>query len=289
MCNYIISADDFGLAAGINRGIIEGFKKGIITSASICANGRSFEEAILLVKENPGLDIGLHIVLIEEKPLSDPSLIKSLVNKNGLLFKKNYQFLLRYFLGAIRKEDIEQEIREQFRKAFKSGLKVTHVDSHRHLHILPGILNIIIKLCQEYKVFSVRCSYQPLAVREIFSCSVNIFRTILQLPINITCFISRRKLKNSGIYACRACYGLLHSGSFNFTNFKKTINVLENRAGVYEIMFHPAIVDTELMCKYRHWKYNWAADFLTLTSPDIKRFVKEKNIKLLSFRSAGFP
>jgi predicted glycoside hydrolase/deacetylase ChbG (UPF0249 family) len=129
--------------------------------------------------------------------------------------------------------------------------------------------------------------YQPLAVREIFSCSANIFRTILQLPINIACLISRRKLKNSGIYACRACYGLLHSGSFDSADFKKMLGALENRAGVYEIMFHPAIIDAELIRRYRHWKYNWAADLLALTSPDIKAFVKEKNIKLLNFRSAG--
>ena len=79
----------------------------------------------------------------------------------------------------------------------------------------------------------------------------------------------------------------MNSGSFDLNNFKKTVNALEDRVGVYEIVFHPASVDEELMREYRHWKYDWTADFLTLTSPDIKNLIKEKNIELLNFRFLG--
>lgn len=278
----IVNADDFGLSRGINEGIIEGHKKGFITSASISANGEFFEDAVLSAKNNPGLDVGLHITLIEERPVSRPETVKSMLGANGLFFGKNYQFLFRYFLGKIKKNEIEKEIRAQFEKALTCGIRLTHVDSHRHIHMLPGILKIVIKLCREYNVYSLRFPYEPVISHNRCQGFLNnIYRRLIQLTINLFCLISTGIINKYDLKICAGCRGLLNSGNINLQVFKKIVNSL--KGGRYEAVFHPALSDENLIIKYGHWNYNWAADMATLTSLRARDFLEDKGVKIISF------
>jgi chitin disaccharide deacetylase len=257
----VISADDFGLSDGRNRGIIECFRKGAVTSASVCANGAAFEEAVLLAKQNPGLDIGLHIVLTGEKPLSAPSRIRSLIDKEGRLHKDENSFFWRY----INAGDIENEIREQFRKAVSCGLTITHVDGHNHLHVLPGVLPIVIKLCKEYKIRIIRLPYEPPALGPF--CGK-------RLVLGFFCLFARYLIQKGGLLSCDRCYGITHSGSLGPAAFQRIIERLGG--GLNEIMTHPACGP----------KSGYGAeDFATLTSGRVAQAVLEGRIRLSSFGS----
>jgi predicted glycoside hydrolase/deacetylase ChbG (UPF0249 family) len=258
----IISADDFGLSQDRNRGIIECFRRGAVTSASFCANGAAFEEAVLLAKQNPSLDIGLHIALTGEKPLAAPSQIKSLVDKNGRLYKDWRSFFWRY----IKAGDLEKEIREQFQKVVSCGLKITHVDGHSHLHILPGILPIVIKLCKEHKIQIIRLPSEPAALGLL--CGK-------RLILGFLCLFARYIIRMNGLLSCDQCYGIAHSGRLSPAVFQRITRNLGG--GLNEIVTHPTSgPDKE--------DYG-AEDFVTLTSSQIRQSVSRGDMRLLNFAS----
>jgi chitin disaccharide deacetylase len=156
MKKLIISADDFGLTEGINRGIIECARNGTVTSASIMVNTPAFPQAAALAGECPALDIGVHLNLVKGKPLLTKAEIPSLVNTAGNFYTLP-PFTLRLFTGRINLIEAEKELRAQLGAALKAGLKITHLDSHRHFHTYPAMLKLIIKIAKDYHIGAIRC------------------------------------------------------------------------------------------------------------------------------------
>lgn len=155
MKKLIVSADDFGLTRGINRGIIKSFREGVVTSASLIANMPSFEHTVDLAKCNPDLVIGIHLNLLKGKPLQPVSRVPSLVNTNGIFYTLP-EFIKRLFFRKIMFEEVENELKSQIEKILAADVKVTHLDSHRHFHIYPPILEVTIRLSHEYGINKIR-------------------------------------------------------------------------------------------------------------------------------------
>ena len=134
-----MSADDFGLTEGINRGIIQSFNEGIVTSASLMANTPAFEHAVELARSNPDLAIGAHLNLVKGRPLQPVDKVRSLVNTEGVFYTLP-RFVPRLLLGRIDFTEVERELRGQMERVRNTGLKITHLDSHRHFHLLRHVL-----------------------------------------------------------------------------------------------------------------------------------------------------
>src|SRR6266849_6501592 len=112
----IVNADDFGLTARVNQGVLEAHTRGILTSASIMAVGQAFEHAARLARATPALDVGVHLTLVEERPLLPRYQIPSLVGPEGRFPRHADRFVLRYFAGRINLLEVRQELAEQCRR-----------------------------------------------------------------------------------------------------------------------------------------------------------------------------
>jgi chitin disaccharide deacetylase len=126
MTKLIINADDFGYSKGVNLGIIEAFQNGVVTSATLMANMPGAEHAAALAKENPGLGVGIHLVLTCGKPICRD--VPSLINDHGEFHR------LADLEKIARIDEVERELTSQFERFLSFRIQPTHIDSHHHVH-----------------------------------------------------------------------------------------------------------------------------------------------------------
>ena len=222
------------------------------------ANGKAFDNAVDLTGQNPELLTGVHITLVGEKPVCKPEKIKKLVCKNGNLPENHKKFLLLYVLRRIKRSDIYNEINAQIEKVLNAGLKINHIDSHQHLHMLPEIFDITLELAQKHGIRNIRISKQ--GIREI--------RTLKGLGLTVCANICEKKALAAGIRLPDYFLGLDRSGVLE----KKDLLDFSNgiKPGITEIMCHPGYIDNEYMKRYSPWKYNPELELKALTDADVK-------------------
>ena len=162
MKSLIVNADDFGLTAGVNDGIIQAFREGIVTSTTLMANGDAFDDAIEKARQIPGLDVGCHLVLTGGRPIAPPEKIPSLVTKNGYLPKSLVDVVTRVSAGFIRRQDIETEFRAQIDKIREAGIVPSHVDTHKHTHVHPKIMEAFFDAAFACGILRVRKPFERL-------------------------------------------------------------------------------------------------------------------------------
>lgn len=153
----IFNADDFGMTPGVNQAIAKAYHEGILNSTSIMINLNFVREALDLKKDMPNLDVGLHLNLTNQYALSVPQNIPLLADANGE-FKNGFVnlFLLSLIHPKELARQVELEARAQIEKALKLGIKLSHIDSHRHIHHIPVIFKVVKKLAEEYKIPRIR-------------------------------------------------------------------------------------------------------------------------------------
>ena len=141
----IVTADDVGLHPGMTEGAIRGHREGIVTACSVVANGDAFDDAIARLRDVPTLEVGVHLTLVEERSLT------------GMRFPKKYtSFVPLYLARVISIAAIERELRAQIERVQATGLKVTHLNGHQHLHVLPRIFAVVSRLAREFAIPYVR-------------------------------------------------------------------------------------------------------------------------------------
>lgn len=146
----IINADDFGLTSGINRAIIRAHQRGALTSATLMAGGLAWREAVELSKAHPGLGVGIHLTLTALRPVLPPEQVPSLVDGQG-------RFRRQFWRAPLwRKAEVEREWRAQIRRLTEAGLKPTHLDSHHHVHLWPGLSDVVARLAREFGIPALR-------------------------------------------------------------------------------------------------------------------------------------
>ncbi len=153
----IFNADDFGISKGVNAAIVKAHREGILNSASLMINQKYADDAVKLAKEMPNMEIGLHLNLTNEYPAAPAKKIPLLVNEQGKL--KN-GFLNLFLLSLLKpkqlRQQVETEMRAQILKYLDTGLPLQHLDSHRHVHMIPQIFKALRKLQKEFEVPRIR-------------------------------------------------------------------------------------------------------------------------------------
>jgi len=259
MKKLIINADDFGLSLSINKGIIDAHRKGAITDISIIADGEAYEHAAKLAKESGIKNIGAHILLSQEKSESD----------------KYYRFPWGYVLDVKKLVEVENKIREQIEKIKNSGLKISHLDSHQHVHMWPGILEKFIRLAKEYKIKFIRFPRETKIPN--ISDIRNLVRTFL---LSSLCGLSKNKLINSGIQKSDYFYGHFYSGRLNKERLLDIFEYIKD--GVSELSCHPGYFANE-SCKKYWWHSNCENELKAFTDPDVREALKANHIELVSY------
>lgn len=272
----IVHADDFGLSEKINEGIIEAHRNGIVTSASIIANGVAFEQAAELCHATPTLDVGVHLTLVEEKPLSDKRDIPSLVDKSGCFYHHATVFIRRYLLSHISLDEVRCELDLQVRKVLASGLKVSHLDGHQHIHMLPAISRIVYQLASKYNIPAVR--YPRERLKNYMFREKGSFSKILKLLVlNTFCAFSDGKDSRHPDHFV----GVFYAGRLDKRNLQRVIENLPTE-GICELVCHPGLHDPR--GKYQHWQYRWQNEVDALTDRKIKDLLRRNGIELISYQ-----
>jgi len=272
----IVNADDFGLTPGVNQGIIHCFNRGIVKSASLMANGMAFEGAVALSRENPGLGIGWHIVLVGEEPVSYYGDIKSLAISKGRLLDTYVHFMARYFSGRIKLSEVRRELEAQLLKILDNGISVDHIDSHQFIHMLPGILRIVIDLARKYEIKFIRFPRKELF--QVFN--------IKGIGLYSLSWVNYLNMRNSGLKYADRLLGLRKSCQMNEFELLRHLGACEE--GVNELMCHPGFIDEAYKKSYSHWRANCPeGEVSALTGEQIKGAIKSLNIELINFRFLG--
>lgn len=153
----IFNADDFGISKGVNAAIVKAHREGILNSASLMINQKYAAEAVKLAKEMPELEMGLHVNLTNEYPAAPAQEIPLLVDNRGKLKNGFVNLLLISFLKPRQlRQQVEIEMRAQIAKYLTTGLLLQHLDSHRHVHMIPQIFKAMRKLQKEFEVPRIR-------------------------------------------------------------------------------------------------------------------------------------
>src|SRR6266849_8648084 len=167
--NLIVNADDLGWAAGVNRGIAEAHRGGIVTSASLLANGEAFAEAVELARDAGGLGVGVHLNLNDGPPIAQRESMPSLVNDSGEFEGGPDGLLLKIATRGLSMREVALEWSAQISKVRDAGIEPTHLDGHKHVHMLPGLFEITLRLAKRYGIGAIRVSHEASTLRAALS------------------------------------------------------------------------------------------------------------------------
>ncbi len=236
----ILNADDFGLTPGINRAVAELHLAGALTSASLMAGGPAFDDAVRIALALPRLGVGCHVVLTDGVPVSSPETIPTLLGADGKSFRpKLTHFLRDLLLGRIRREEIERETLAQVRKIQRAGIRVTHLDTHKHTHVFPPVARALLRVMQTTSVAALRNPFEPAHSRmqarlkrrlQIFLLSQ--FRAGFQrvIPPGLT---------------TDGTFGISATGSLNAVELRALLQQIPTH-GTFELVCHPGYNDQDL-------------------------------------------
>lgn len=274
----IINADDFGLEKEINEAIVKGHRDGILTSASMMANGNAFDHAVDVASQYPQLGIGIHLTLVGGgAPVFSGTLKSSLVTEEGVFFSNYADFIKKDLRGEISLQDVYNELSAQFEKIISSGVRVTHVDGHQHLHIWPRVLPLIISLCQKHHI---RCIRVPEENMMYGKHLVNFARFVGKAGLTALATRARYKVIKAGMVTTDHFWGMMDGGKLTEIRLLDIISHLQ--PGFHEIMCHPGTDTNGLSIKYG-WGYEWEKELAGLTSSRVYRKIVEEQIHRIHF------
>lgn len=162
MARLIVNADDFGLTAGVNRAVVELHKAGVLTSTTLMARAQASQEAIEMARSTPALGVGCHIVLVDGEPVLPAHRIPTLLDgRSGRFPASLIGFLARLSTRRIRPAQIEDEVRAQIEFLLSRGVRLTHVDTHKHTHMFPTVLCAVLRAARQYGIRAVRNPFEP--------------------------------------------------------------------------------------------------------------------------------
>lgn len=239
-----MNADDFGLTSGVNRAILELHAAGVLTSTTLMARAKASPEAIELAAATPSLGVGCHIVLVDGQPVLPPSEIPSLVDrKKGCFPDKLTTFLSRLFTGRIAAEEIEAEAAAQIAVLTSRGLKLTHVDAHKHTHMFPAVLRPVLRVARGAGIGRVRNPFEPAwAVRATAGAGwARCFEVSLLRKLETAC---HRIIADEGFATTDGTIAVVGTGVLNAATVRSLLKALPE--GTWELVTHPGYNDADL-------------------------------------------
>lgn len=276
----IFTGDDFGLALPVNQAIVEAHRGGALTTASLMVGAQFCEDAIERARQHPSLKIGLHLTLVEGRPVLAPREVPDLVDSQGEfsthLARAGFRF---FFQPGIRKQ-LESEIRAQFEAFAKTGFILDHVNSHNHMHLHPTLLRLLLKVGADYGLKAVRLPNEP-PIRSWRASRNSVMpRLLSRIFLSPWMALMKRMLSQAGVHYNDFLFGMTDGGSMTTDRVIRMIGNLP--CGVTEFCFHPATrrcseID-ETMPLYRH-----EDEFRALTSSSLLKAIQEAGAQRIAF------
>jgi hopanoid biosynthesis associated protein HpnK len=260
----IITADDFGLHESVNEAVEQASRNGVLTAASLMVAAPAAADAIRRAHNLPHLRVGLHLVLADGSAMLAPDLIPALADHTGYMNSRMFVNGVRFFaLPAVRRQ-LEAEIRAQFSAFARTGLTLDHVNVHKHFHLHPTLLNILLRIGREYGVSAVRVPDEPLWFAARNGTWFAGAGSALLAP---WVALMKRQLRAAQVLHNDRIFGIAASGNMDETTLLAILARLP--PGISEIYFHPAVESgsaiTASMSEYRH-----ADELAALLSPRVR-------------------
>jgi hopanoid biosynthesis associated protein HpnK len=272
----IVNADDFGLSPGVNRGIIAAFRDGVLSSTTLMANMPSFDEAVRLARANPGLGVGVHLSLIWGAPVTPAEKVPGLVGSDGSFPANAKDLTLRYVTGRLAVAEMRTELKAQFQRVVDAGLKPTHVDTHKHIHCLPRVLDAVIAVATEMGIDKIRLPIEATTAQAGASMGSRAKVVILRMLFGG----ARRKLAAAGITTTDHFAGLLDSDRLDAEALGRILANLQ--PGVTEIMCHPGDAEDAAIPYGGAW-LDRQRELDALLDPRLKERIAASDIQLTNY------
>ena len=264
-----MNADDFGFTRDVNEGIVRAFERGILRSTTLMANGDAFEHAVELAQAHPGLDVGCHLTLVQGRSAADPR-------------KRLPDSVARMLVSGVGGW-AEEECCAQVEKIRAAGIEIGHLDTHKHTHLFPPVLEAVLAVAKRYGIAWVRRPFDvPLtaaAARAPWKRKLT-SRLLAGLRGRF-----ERELRASGLRAADAFAGFQMTGLYRTEQLAELIRALPE--GVTELMCHPGLCGADLRAAGTRLKESRERELEALTSDLVRRTAEEQRVEITSFRALG--
>ena len=244
MSRLIVNADDFGLTAGVNRAILELHRAGVVTSATLMARGGATEEAIGLALSAPALGVGCHVVLVGGEPVLPQGEIPTLADASTGRFQPTLgAFLKRLLAGRIRSAEIEAEAGAQIELLQSKGVALTHIDTHKHVHIFPGVLRPVLRAARAAGIRAVRNPFEPAWSLRATPRAPWMRRVQVSLLRRLEPAF-QRIVAEEGLATTDGAIGVLATGTLDSKAVQSILHCIQ--PGTWELVTHPGYNDSDL-------------------------------------------
>ena len=259
MKQLIVNADDFGFTRDVNEGIVQAHRDGILTATTLMATGAAFDHAVQLAREHPTLDVGCHLVLVGSPgfPATVPQLVRDLA------------------LGRI---SVAAELERQVRRILGAGIRPSHLDTHKHTHLLPPVLNAVASIAEKFAIPWVRRPFDfPLSAGGA---------ALSKRAVSRSFGLVRRRFE--GILAQHHCRmtdhfaGFQITGAYDASALSRLIGELPE--GTTEFMCHPGLCTAELLSARTRLKHSRELELRALISDEVLRAIEKAKVKLATYR-----
>lgn len=264
MKRVIVSADDFGLSEEANEAIEIAHRDGLLSTASLMVAGPAAEDAIARARRLPGLNVGLHLVVIEGPTVLPPSEIPLLVNAEGQFPSDQLALGIRYFFRPDVRLQLAAEIEAQFTEFARTGLRLDHANAHKHMHLHPTVGRYLIESGLRYGLQAVRVPLEPpepLIAAGTYNDSVG------SAALRRWTGLLRHQARKAGLRTNDWCFGIAWSG--HMTADRVAALAAHLPEGLSEIYFHPATAKNALLERLMP-TYDHQGELAALCSPGFR-------------------
>lgn len=261
----ILTADDFGIAPEVNEAVELAHRNGVLRSASLMVGAPATQDAVERARALPSLAVGLHVVLVNGRPVLPPERVRDLVDGNGEFLTELVRAGFRFFFRPGVRKQLAAEIRAQFERFARTGLELDHADAQSHMHVHPTVFALILRIGREYGLRAVRIPREPFG------------RTRSIAP---WLALMRARARRAGVVCNDYAFGVTEAGRLTEERVLQMLAELPD--GVTEIFFHPAIrafggadAGTE--------RYQWSGELAALTSAGVRSAIERLGIERVTY------
>jgi predicted glycoside hydrolase/deacetylase ChbG (UPF0249 family) len=287
--NLIVNADDLGWTTGVNRGIVEAHRRGLVTSTSLLANGPAFSDGVSMAKSNPDLGVGVHLNLSDGPPTAAQSKVKGLLNQKGVFEAGPESLLLRLAKRSIRSSEVEREWDAQIQKVRDAGIHPTHIDGHKHVHMLPGLFDVALRLAKQHGIGAIRVAHEDSQLRAVLSAGkdqkarVILKQGIQARGLKLLAHDAKDLARHAGVATTDYFCGITQTGVMMRGGVERMLEILPD--GYTELMCHPGYVDEELLKSDTRLQQSRQTEIAILTDAGLRKLVATRGIRLLNFKN----
>ncbi|MBV8197947.1 MAG: hopanoid biosynthesis-associated protein HpnK [Candidatus Eremiobacteraeota bacterium] len=265
MKRLILTADDFGAAPEVNEAVEIAHRDSVLRSASLMVGAPAFSDAVERAKRLPDLAVGLHVVLVNGRPVLPVERVPALVDKRGLFFRNLVGAGVRFFFHPGVRSQLAAEIRAQFEAFARTGLQLDHVNAQNHMHVHPTVFGLIVQIGRGFGLHAIRIPQEPFG------------RTRTIAP---WLFLMRRRVRAAGLTCNDYVLGLNDAGAMTEPRVLHMLETLPN--GVTEMLFHPAVRPlTQPDRGAEH--FAWMEELRALTSARVREAIIKHGITLTTY------